>query len=425
MSEASAHKEADPAVTGEDLARPRKRLDGIDAARGLALIGLTAIHFLAAENEETHEATLSWILFSGDSAALFALLAGVGLAFSAGGRHPRTGRRLTAARVGIQPRTGRRLTATRVGIAVRALLIFVLGLLINSLMPEDPPAFNILIYYGIFFLLTIPFLYLSARTLFLCAAGFAVVTPVLMLELGDQLPEFTSYNPTLTDVVTDPGATLFQLLLTGTYPALPYLTYLCAGLGIGRLRLHNLQVQTRLLAIGAGLALVAKLISWILLYVVGGYHRLTHSAGVGEETLDGILVFGPDHGFPSNSWWWLAITTPHTNTPLAITWSLGISLAVVGAFLLIARHASRWLLPLAAMGAMTLTLYSAQLVLLSFELHYDQSQLWFVIYLVGATIFAVAWRRGLGQGPLERLVGIAAKGASRSVLGRSSPTDQR
>ncbi len=47
-----------------------------------------AIHLLPAWNEETGEASWSWRLFSGDSAALFALLAGVGLALTSGGRNP-------------------------------------------------------------------------------------------------------------------------------------------------------------------------------------------------------------------------------------------------------------------------------------------------------------------------------------------------
>ncbi|MUN64653.1 DUF1624 domain-containing protein, partial [Kocuria sediminis] len=53
---------------------------GVDAARGLALIGLIAVHILPEETETTGEPTWSYLLFAGDSAALFALLAGVGLA---------------------------------------------------------------------------------------------------------------------------------------------------------------------------------------------------------------------------------------------------------------------------------------------------------------------------------------------------------
>ena len=47
-----------PAGLGDAVVRPTRRLVGIDAARGLALIGLMAIHLLPAWNEETGEA--SW-----------------------------------------------------------------------------------------------------------------------------------------------------------------------------------------------------------------------------------------------------------------------------------------------------------------------------------------------------------------------------
>lgn len=48
MSEASKRQEMVPAMSAEGAALSRKRLSGIDAARGLALIGLTAIHYLPA-----------------------------------------------------------------------------------------------------------------------------------------------------------------------------------------------------------------------------------------------------------------------------------------------------------------------------------------------------------------------------------------
>ena len=131
MSAMSRAEKPDPAGLDDALIRPTSRLVGIDAARGLALIGLMAIHLLPAWNEETGEASWSWRLFSGDSAALFALLAGVGLALTSGGRHPHQ---------------GRKMTADRIGLLVRAVLIAAVGLWIGTLMSEDPPAYNILIY---------------------------------------------------------------------------------------------------------------------------------------------------------------------------------------------------------------------------------------------------------------------------------------
>ncbi|MEF3120081.1 heparan-alpha-glucosaminide N-acetyltransferase domain-containing protein [Kocuria flava] len=373
---------------------------GIDAARGLALIGLMSVHILPSYDDVSHEPTWSYLIFSGDSAALFALLAGVGLALTSGGRHPHD---------------GATMTADRIGLGVRAVLIAIVGLWIGALMPADAPADNILIYYGVFFLLAIPFLHAGPKVLFGCAAVFGLVGPLLMQGLMDVLPEWSSSNPTFTDVLSEPAGTISQLLLTGTYPALPYMTYLLVGMGIGRLNLRKSEVQIRLLVTGIGVAIFAQATSYFLLYAFGGYQRLLDASSMGEEELAEVLVWGPD-SLPTSTVWWLTIATPHSNTPLAIAASLGVGLAVLGAFLLIARKAEAWLLPLAAMGAMTLTLYTAHLVALSFEAHYDQPYLWFMVHLAVAALFAVAWHRGLGQGPLEKVVSTSVKGTRRLVL---------
>lgn len=388
-----------PTVTAT---RSKPRLVGIDAARGLALAGLMAIHLLPAWNSQTGEASWSWRLFSGHSAALFALLAGVGLALGSGGRNPRE---------------GRALTAERVSVLVRALLIATVGLTINAAMPETPPAYNILFYYGMFFLLAIPFLHARPRTLFIWAAGFGIISPLLMQTLLDVLPEWWYYNPTLLNALSNPAGTASQLLLTGSYPALPYMTYLLVGLGLGRLDLRATRTQVRLVLTGVVLTAAAQAISFVLLYGFGGYFKLQEASSLSEAKLDEILVWGAG-SLPTSTGWWLAITTPHSNTPLAIATSLGLGLAVLGVFLLISRKIGAWLLPLSAMGAMTLTLYSAHLLALSLGVHYDARYLWYVIHLLVAAGFAVLWQRTLGQGPLERIVARAAKGTRRLVLDR-------
>lgn len=385
--------------------RPSGRLVGIDAARGLAIIAIVCVHLLPAYYPATGTPTLTWILFPGDSPALFALLAGTGLAFTSGGRRPFRGREMTAARAGI---------------VVRALVLFVLGLSVGHLMPPEPPAYNILIYFTAFFLLTLPFLGLRARTLFVGAGVFLVAGPVLRHLFADALPEFSSLNPTLGTLVAEPVAVLWQLLLTGTYPALPYMAYMLAGLAIGRLDLRDLRVQVQLLVVGAGLAAGTRLVSWQLLYSADAYSTLLDTASLTDAELYGIMVWGPDGGLPTDSPWWLVLTTPDLNTPFSVAWSLGVGLAVVGAFQLLARRFSTWLTPLAAMGAMTLTLYYAHLVSLSFGTFYDARVLWCAVSLLVAALFAVVWERSFGQGPVERLMNAVVRPVRRAVLGRKS-----
>ena len=397
---------SDDATEAAAAAGGKRRLVGIDAARGLALIGMISIHILPAWDPETFAPTAQWTLFAGRSAALFALLAGVSLAFTSGGR--------TA-------HTGRAMTATRAGILVRAGLITALGLAINPLIPgataEEIPAINILIYYGAFFVLAIPFLSLSAKALFGWAAVFALAAPVLMHATREALPAAAALNPGFADLAADPGATLAHLLVTGTYPALPYLAYLLVGMGIGRLNLAGIQVQAGLLLVGLGVAVVAWLAYWVLILQAGGYDQLmTHTPALTEDGIDDIIVFGPDPVLPTTTWWWLAIAGPHTNTPLALAMGLGSGAAVLGGFLLLTRRFGSWLLPLSAMATMTLTLYSAHLLALSAEVHYDQPYLWFFLQIGVAALFATAWHRALGQGPLERVVARGAGLTRRLVL---------
>ncbi|MFI7581291.1 heparan-alpha-glucosaminide N-acetyltransferase domain-containing protein [Kocuria kalidii] len=401
---------ARPAASGERRTgrNPSRRLVGVDAARGLALIGLMSVHVLPSSDDETHEPTWSHILFSGDSAALFALLAGVGLALASGGT---------------RPHEGGRLTADRVALVVRAVLIAVLGLGIGSLLSDDLPADNILIYYGVFFLLAVPFLGSGPTSLFGAAAVFLVTAPVLMQLLRDPLPDVVSSNPTFGDLLTQPVATAAQLLLTGTYPALAYLAYLLVGMGLGRLDLGRRAVQVRLLAVGAGVTVCAQAASYLLLHGLGGYERLLAASSGDEEELTELLVWGGEW-LPTGTWWSLAVDAPHTNAPLAIAVSLGTGMAVLGLFLLVSHAVGAWLLPLSAMGSMTLSLYTAHLVALSLEVHYDQPHLWLAVQLVTAVLFAVAWQRTLGQGPLERVVGAMSKSARRRSLAASSARER-
>ena len=97
--------QCDPATLHRPLGQRRSasRLIGLDMARGIALIGMIAVHVLPATNA-AGEPSLEWTLFAGHSAALFATLAGVSLAFMTGGRTPRHGRDGSRARFSILER---------------------------------------------------------------------------------------------------------------------------------------------------------------------------------------------------------------------------------------------------------------------------------------------------------------------------------
>ena len=118
------------------------RLAGIDAARGLALLAMMATHVLATfeSGRRSSRPRGSGLAFSGRAAALFAVLAGVGLALSTGKQ---------------QPLQGPELWAARRGIALRALVIGAVGLSLGGL---EVNIAIILVHYALLFLCVLPFL---------------------------------------------------------------------------------------------------------------------------------------------------------------------------------------------------------------------------------------------------------------------------
>lgn len=376
----------------------KSRLIGIDAARGIALIGLMVVHVLPPTDYD-FEPTVLWRVFAGHSAALFALLAGVSLAFGSGSRFPVQGAALWAARASV---------------AVRAAFITALGLLIGYV---DTPPSIILAYYGVMFLLAIPLLGLSARALAVLAVAMAVGAPLAVQALREFMP-VPGFDPTFTTLITDPEVVATQLLLTGEYPALPYMAYICAGLAVGRLDLGARRTQWRLLLAGAALAVATWLLSVFLLGPVGGFKRLEAvSPDLDPEAIQRILVWGPEGDIPATSLWWQAILAPHSITVLEKLNTVGTSVAVLGAVLLLARIAVTELTPLAALGSMTLTLYTAHLLVLATGFLANQPDGSLAIQIVAALIFATAWRRTHDHGPLEGLVATATRHTRRQFAG--------
>jgi hypothetical protein len=216
-------------------------------------------------------------------------------------------------------------------------------------------------------------------------------------------------------VVTEPLGLLSSLFLTGPYPVVVYLAYVCAGLAVGRLDLTSSRVAVWLLGGGAALAVAAKSVSDVLLYPFGGLDRLTAATGEDATT----LLWEPEQ---ASSWWYLALSGPHAHTTLDVLHATGSALAVLGGSLLLTRvHVvDRLLRPLQAAGAMTLTLYSAHILVIAVGVFDDSEVAQYLFLVAGSLLFAPLWRRRHPQGPLESLVGRAAGRARRAVLGNTA-----
>lgn len=84
-----------------------------------------------------------------------------------------------------------------------------------------------------------------------------------------------------------------------------------------------------------------------------------------RQQLESILVYGPDRGRPTPRGGWCPLPPLDVNTPFPVAWSLGVSLAL-------------------------------------------------------SALFALAWERAFGQGPVEMLMNAVVRPVRRALLGRES-----
>lgn len=393
----------DDRTAAQPARRPaRSRLLGIDAARGVALLGMVAVHVLPAVNE-IGEPTLAYYLSNGKAAALFALLAGVGLAFATGGpRRPR----------------GTEWVAAVASLLVRAALVGSVGLALGTFVTTRYAAV-ILSYYAVMFVLAIPLLRLSPRALIATGVTIAVLVPVLSHLVRSDLPIAPQSNPTFGVVAADPAQALLRLLLTGYYPALPWMAYVCIGMALGRLsQLGSRLTAFVILIAGVSLALATRALSWLLLHPLGGMDRIEAAAAteMSADDLYDIVWWGLGGTTSTSSPWWLALDVPHSSTPFDLLHTTGVALAVLGAGLLAGRVLARLLTPLAAAGSMTLTLYSAHLFFLPSPLVPDDRYISYGLQIAALVLFALVWQRALGRGPLEAVVARASSLTRTAVL---------
>lgn len=382
------------------------RIVAIDAARGVALIGMMAIHVLPGLADDGTQA-VSHTLAHGRAAALFALLAGVSLGLAT--RRVRAGEQTWS--------------SAAAGVFARAVVIAIVGLTIGYL---DSGVAVILVYYAVFFVVLIPLIGLRAPTLVTIAVLAMTVVPVVSHVQRSGMPAADRDNPTFTTVAERPLDLLGELLLSGYYPALPWLTYLCVGLAVSQLSLRSVRTGFALLATGVAVTAAAWGGSRLLLDVAGGREQLAAANGMAADSSQfEQLTFSSQYGVtPPTSWWWLAIDAPHTSTPFDLASTTGTALVVLGAALLVGRVASWALVPLAAAGSMTLTLYTAHVVALALAPLPTDELTSYVLQVCLALAVGMVWKSVVSRGPLEALAATASGLATRAAGGRSGRTER-
>ena len=359
------------------------------------------------------ELSLAETIAGGRASALFAVLAGVSLALMTGRSEPVVG-------------TVRR--ARSVELAVRALLIAALGMVLGAL---DSGLAIILTYYGLLFLLGIPFLGLRARTLALLAILWLVAAPVLSQVVRPGLPD-RGYASPVFEQLSSPWQLTSELLFTGYYPVVPWLAYLFAGMAVGRMALSQRRVQAGIAVVGGVLASGAFLLSrflteqsWFADAVVGDPLSPVPSASAAElvDTISSGMFGTTPTGGP---WEWLVVVAPHSATPFDLAHTLGTSLLVIGLALLVVGTLSNfWTRAVAVFfgaGTMTLTLYSLHVVMrtdLLWPPERPDTYVWHVLVVIGIGAGFVA---AGARGPLEAFVSASSKGWASKLVRTDEPS---
>lgn len=358
------------------------RLVGLDVARCLALLGMVATHVLDERTPGGDLTTAQW-LAGGRASALFAVLAGVSLAL------------MTR-----EPLHGRPLALRTAGIAVRALLIGLLGLLLGGL---DTGIAVILTYYGVLFVLGLPFTLLGVRALLPLTVVWVALVPVVSHLVRPHLPERGFDSPAF-DQLGDPGQLASELLLTGYYPVVPWLAYLLAGLVLGRLDLRDAPLLGGLALGGLSVAVLATQVS-----------RTFADPAVAADHATGMYGVTP----PDGDWSWLLLVAPHSATPFDLAQTIGSAVLVIALCLLaerlLPRPATTVLAVLFGAGAATLTLYSLHVVMRTDAVWPPEEPSSYVLHVVVLLVLGATLRLLRRRGPLEAVAGLPVRLARRSA----------
>ncbi|WP_328791987.1 MULTISPECIES: DUF418 domain-containing protein [unclassified Streptomyces] len=390
------------------------RLAGVDAVRGLAVLGMFAVH--VGPSPEPEGAGYLLVAADGRAPALFTLLAGFSLVLAQRGLDP-------AQRPQGWARRWRPLL-------IRCALLAVLGVWLASLWPG---ILVILAFFAVYFLAAEPFTRLSTPVLAVVAGGSVVAGPLLSFLLGPVFGYEASGRglvPEVADLASwsGLGAVLLELLLTGAYPLATYFPYVLVGMALARLcEVRERSVARRMALWGTVAAFAGYGSAWLASHVFGARQRLLEAIAVHHpEALAAAdpvreVLQGQYGAVPSTSWDWLLVADPYSQTPLETLGNAGVGCALIGLCALAARHGvgARLLRPLTVLGAMALSAYVVHALVLAGPAHGAASWSAWLAFSGAALALTWAWQliwaeSPLRRGPVEHVLRLATSGRGRA-----------
>lgn len=339
-----------------------KRIEGLDLARFLALFGMVVVNFnIVMLDPSLSQTGFDFAtLLQGKAAALFVVLAGVGLGLGTG-RHD--------------------WVTTRAVMIKRAAFLLLIGLANTLVFQAD-----ILHYYAFYFLFSLWFLRAKNWVLWLAIIGLIIdyVLMVIFLDF-DKGWDWASYH---YEGFWTPVGFLRNLFFNGWHPVIPWLAFLLFGIWLARLNLRGKIVQWALIGFGG---LVLMFVSQSSKYI------MTFTSMIDPEL---PLLFS---------------TSPIPPLPFYMLAGASFACVVIGLCLRVESYLRR--LGILAMfsktGRQTLTLYIAHIfigmgLLQALDKIENQSSnaalVAAIIFCAASLIYTSMWSKYFKHGPLEMLM---------------------
>lgn len=356
---------------------PHTRLYALDATRGFAVVAMVIAHTapgirsIAPSPVRYAEGVLNDL-----AAPLFALVIGVTIALTS-----------QAAAT-----TARGRTRYRLETAIKALVLIGLGLLLGL---QFSGVIIVLEYLGFALLVALPLLFLSTRTCLILAAAIFAVSPLLV----EGARRIVAANPTLLAQPSSPLTLVVDWIALGpSYRLVGILPLYLLGIGLGRVLLGRRHLPIRLMLIASIAGFVAMtawsfftspetpLVDVVRPGIRGSYYEVIRDASMAVGAF--TVIYWLTDLSPKR----IQRTARRLLSPIAVQGTMALSIYVLHVVLLMGIY-NGWLLAPATVQQTWLTGNARGLII--------QIGLVLICWL-----FAAAWWKWLGAGPIERLLGV-------------------
>lgn len=227
------------------------RLEGLDFARALAVLGMMLVNYKLAFEVASSDPLYNLLaILEGRAAAVFLTLAGIGI-----------GLMTTKGRL---KENGSLRRQQRMTLAKRSVFLWAIGLILFQVFqwPAD-----ILHYYGAYMLLVLPLLYLKPKPLVLLS--FAIVLAGSVLQwTWDYTQGWNFVTFDYQDFWSLQGFTR-HLFFNGFHPILPWLAFILVGLALSYGQLSSVNIRRKIFFIALSTAVIIEVLSALTIQYVG------------------------------------------------------------------------------------------------------------------------------------------------------------